>query len=267
MIKNKFKRALKSGGPGIGLWMGLAHAMSAEVCACSGADWLLIDGEHAPNDLGAILAQLQAIESFPVEAVVRVPNGHDTAGVAVIKQILDLGAQTLMVPMVETAQQAAALVSAVRYPPDGIRGMAISRASRWGLWGDYARQANDEVCLLVQVETVAGLANLDAIAAIDGVDGVFIGAADLAASMGYAGNSSHEAVRSEVKSAIRRIQARGCAPGAMSLNERYAREYLEAGARFVAVGFDAQMLAVSSRNAVERFREAIASLSGHAAGA
>ncbi len=250
---NGFKAALRSKVPSLGLWMGLADALAAEICAGSGAGWLLIDGEHAPNDLPAILAQLQAIHGYAAHPVVRVVNGHGEAGAAVLKQVLDLGAQTVMVPMVETQAQAEAVVRAVRYPPEGIRGMAIGRASRWGRWADYAGQANREVCLLLQVESVAGLDQLEAIAGTDGVDGIFIGPGDLAASMGHLGASGHEAVRAEVKSAIRRIRACGRAAGAMSLNEQYAAEYLEAGASFLAVGFDAHLLAKGSSDLVARF--------------
>jgi len=175
---NTFKQALRERRPQIGLWMGLASDYTAEICALAGFDWLVIDGEHSPNDLNRILAQLKTLAAYPgSHAVARVPVGET----ALIKQYLDLGAQNILVPMVDTAEQAAQLVRAMRYPQDdgqgGVRGMAGARASRWGHYADYFKRANEEVCLIVQVETLEALKNLDAIAATPGVDGVFIGPA------------------------------------------------------------------------------------------
>lgn len=172
MKTNTFKAALKSGERAqIGLWLGLADPICAEICAGAGFDWVLIDGEHAPNDVRSILAQLQAVAPHPVHPIVRPVSGD----VQLIKQLLDIGAQTLLVPMVETAEQAKLLVSAMRYPPAGIRGVgaALARASQWNRVTDYLHLANDQMCLLVQVETRLGLDNLDAIARVEGVDGVF----------------------------------------------------------------------------------------------
>ncbi len=186
---NPFKQALAEKRAQIGLWVGLADGYSAEICAGAGFDWLLIDGEHSPNGLRSVLQQAQAIAAYPgVNAIARVPVGHGDAGTALIKQYLDLGVQTLLVPMVDTPEQASAIVRAMRYPPDGIRGMGGARASRWGRYPAYAREANSQVCLLVQVESREALANLDAIAAVEGVDGVFIGPADLSASLGHVGD-------------------------------------------------------------------------------
>ena len=189
---NRFKRALAAGEPRIGLWAALADPYAAEICAGAGFDWMLLDGEHSPVDVETILSQLQALAAYPVHAVVRPPIGDPV----IIKRILDLGAQTLLVPMIDTGEQAAAIVAATRYPPDGIRGVGagLARASRWGLIEDYVQNANEEICLLVQVETVTGIENLDGIAATDGVDGVFIGAVDLSASMGYRGRADHPVV-------------------------------------------------------------------------
>src|SRR4030095_4982025 len=177
-MNNPFKHALATRQPQIGLWLSMAQPYSAEVCATAGFQWLLIDGEHAPNDGRSILAQRQAVAPYPGQPVVRAVNG-DTA---LIKQLLDIGAQNLLVPMVDTPEQARALVAATRYPPEGVRGVgaAVARASRWGARRDYLGAANDEVCLLLQAETVAALGNLEAICAVDGVHRVVIRPADLA---------------------------------------------------------------------------------------
>jgi 4-hydroxy-2-oxoheptanedioate aldolase len=240
---NPFKQALKNKQAQIGLWLGLANAYSAEICALAGFDWLLIDGEHAPNDLRSIQAQLQTIAAYPhSHAIARVPLGET----ALIKQYLDLGVQTLLVPMVDTPEHAAQLVRACRYPQDdglgGVRGMAGARASRWGHYADYQKRANDEVCLLVQAESALALQNLDAIAATPGVDGVFIGPADLSASLGHVGNPGHPNVQAAIEDAIARIVQAGKAPGILTSDETQARHYLSLGALFVAVGLDTQIL-------------------------
>src|SRR4051812_2835140 len=217
---NPFKKALAENRPQIGLWLGLASAYSTEICAGAGFDWLLIDGEHAPNDLRSILAQAQVIAGYPdSHAIARVPVGHGNIGTALIKQYLDLGVQTLLVPMVDTAEQAAQIVRAMRYPPLGIRGMGGARASRWGRYPNYSKEANDQVCLLVQAETTEALRNLDAIIATEGVDGVFIGPADLSAAMGHVGNPGHPEVKAAIDDAIKRITAGGKAAGILSIDE------------------------------------------------
>jgi 4-hydroxy-2-oxoheptanedioate aldolase len=248
---NTFKQALAEKRAQIGLWLGLASAYSTEICAGAGFDWLLIDGEHAPNDINSILAQLQVIAGYPgSHPIARVPMGHGHVGEALIKQYLDIGVQTLLVPMVDTAEQAAALVRASRYPQTdaqgkavgGIRGMGGARASRWGRYPQYAHEANAQVCLLVQAETQTALDNLDAIAAVDGVDGVFIGPADLSASLGHVGNPGHPEVQAAIESAIARILKAGKAPGILTSDEQLARHYIALGATFVAVGLDTQLL-------------------------
>ena len=211
VAKNLFKAALADGRVQIGLWLGLASAYTSELAAGSGFDWLVIDGEHAPNDIPAMLAQLQAIAAYPgAHAIARVPVGE----AALIKQYLDIGAQTLLVPMVDTAEQAAHLVRACRYPQDdgqgGIRGMAGARASRWGRYPNYAKEANDRVCLLVQAETRTALQNLDAIAATPGVDGVFIGPADLSASLSHVGDPNHPDVQAAIEDAAKEITGETC---------------------------------------------------------
>ncbi|MEH6354233.1 4-hydroxy-2-oxoheptanedioate aldolase [Pseudomonas sp. 3JA] len=237
---NKFKQRLRSGEAQIGLWLGLADAYCAELAANAGFDWLLIDGEHAPNDLRTLLGQLQAVAPYPSQPVIR-PVIGDTA---LIKQVLDIGVQTLLVPMVESADQARELVRAIHYPPHGVRGVgsALARASRWNSIPGYLDKADEQMCLLVQIESRDGLANLDAIAAVDGVDGVFIGPADLSASMGFRGNPGHPQVQAAIEDAIARIRQAGKAAGILSADEKLARRYIELGAAFVAVGVDTTVL-------------------------
>jgi 4-hydroxy-2-oxoheptanedioate aldolase len=213
---------------------------------------LLIDGEHGPNDLRSMLATLQAVAPYPSHPVVRVPHG-DTA---LIKQVLEIGATTLLVPMVESADQARALVAAMRYPPHGVRGVGsgLARSSRWGAHPRYLHEADAGMCLLVQVETAAALAQLEAIAAVDGVDGVFIGPADLSASMGHLGNPGHPSVQAAIDHGLAQILAAGKAPGILAVDEALARRYIAAGARFVAVGVEATMLARAARDLAARFK-------------
>ena len=249
---NPFKAALAAGQPQIGLWLSMADAYLAEVAATAHYDWLLIDGEHAPNDLRSMLSSLQAIEAYPgSHSVVRVPHG-DTA---LIKQVLDLGAKTLLVPMVDTAEQARGLVSAMRYAPAGVRGVgsAVARSSRWTERADYMAVANDEVCLLVQAETATALRNLADICAVDGVHGVFIGPADLAASMGHPTDPGHPEVLAAIEAAMRTIVASGKAAGTLTSDPALARRYLELGCSFVAVGVDVLLFAHAARSLRAQF--------------
>lgn len=252
MPVNQFKAALGTGQVQYGLWLGLADTYSAEVCAGAGFDWLLIDAEHGPNELRSILAQQQSIAPYASQPVVRPPQG-DTV---LIKQLLETGVQTLLIPMVDTAAQARDLVRAMRYPPQGVRGVgsALARASRWGRIEDYLERANEEVCLLVQVETCTGLANLSEILTVDGVDGVFFGAVDLAASMGWLGQSDHPEVVAAIESGLRQVRAAGLAGGVLSSDETMVRRYMAAGANFVAVGVDALLLANATTALLERYR-------------
>jgi 4-hydroxy-2-oxoheptanedioate aldolase len=248
---NLFKQRLLAKQPLIGLWAGLASSYGTEVCAGAGFDWLLLDAEHAPNDVRSVLAQLQAVAAYPTHAIVRPPIGETW----IIKQLLDIGAQTLLVPMVETAEQAQKLVAATRYPPQGVRGVgsALARASGFNGRTAYAGTANDQICLLVQVETANALANLDAIVGTDGVDGVFIGPADLAASMGHLGNPGHPSVQAAIEGAISRILELGKAPGILTSDPSLAHAYLDLGAVFVAVGTDVTILASGTRALARRF--------------
>ncbi len=256
---NTFKQALAEGTPQIGLWVGLANGYATELLAGTGYDWLLIDGEHAPNDVRSVLSQLQAVASawsaleHRSQPVVRIPIGDST----LIKQYLDIGAQTLLVPMVDTAGQAAQLVRAMRYPPDGMRGMgsALARASRWQTYPKYLHEANAETCLLVQAETVEAMRNLDAIAAVPGVDGVFIGPADLSASMGHVGNPGHPDVQAAIADGIARIRRAGKAAGILSTTEEQARKWLAAGVTFIAVGIDTVLLSNAAKDLVARYKQ------------
>ncbi len=251
MNENAFKRALASGRTQIGLFLGLADPYCAELVADAGFDWLLIDGEHGPNDLRTILAQLQALAAYPVPVVVRTLD-HDPAR---IKQLLDVGVGSLLVPMVESGEAACALVRATRYPPAGIRGVgtALARAARWNGIAGYVHQADAEVCLIVQVESLAGLAALDDILAVDGVDGVFIGPSDLAASMGHLGAPAHPEVKAAVEGAIARIAAAGKAAGVFASDPAVARRYAALCARFVAVGCDTVLLRTAAAALAQSF--------------
>ena len=248
---NSFKTALAVRQPQIGLWLSMADPYMAEVSATAGFDWLLVDGEHAPNDLRSTLAALQAVAPHAAQPVVRAVQG-DTA---LIKQLLDIGAKNLLVPMVDTAEQARALVSATRYPPRGIRGVgsAVGRASQWSARSDYLDVADEEVCLLVQAETVTALSNLAEICGVDGIDGVFIGPADLAASMGHRGQPGHPEVQAAIEAAMRTIVASGKAAGTLTSDQKLARRYLQLGCTFVAVGVDVLLYAGAARKLAADF--------------
>ncbi|MCM2654091.1 4-hydroxy-2-oxoheptanedioate aldolase [Serratia marcescens] len=253
MLTNHFKRALQEKRPQIGLWLGLCSSYSAELLAGTGFDWLLIDGEHAPNNVQTVLGQLQAVAPYPSQPVVR-PPWNDAV---IIKQLLDVGAQTLLIPMIQNAEQARDAVRATRYPPHGVRGVgsALARASRWNRVPDYLQQADEQMCVLVQIETREAVKNLDAILQVEGVDGVFIGPADLSADMGFAGNPQHPEVQRTIDDAIARIRAAGKAPGILMANKALAQRYLEAGALFVAVGVDTTLLARAAEALADEFKQ------------
>lgn len=236
MPKNRFKEAIARGETQIGLWLSTASPYLAEMAATSNYDWLLIDGEHAPNTIQTLLGQLQAVAPYPAHPVVR-PLEGDTA---LLKQTLDIGAQTVLVPMVDTAEDAQRMVAALRYPPTGKRGVgaSIARASRWGRVSDYMAKAEEELCLLVQVESREALDNLDAIIAVEGVDGVFIGPADLSASMGHPDDAGHPEVQEAIERSIRRIREMGKAAGTLAVDPAMARKCIAWGAAFVAVAVD-----------------------------
>jgi 4-hydroxy-2-oxoheptanedioate aldolase len=250
--RNRFKRAIGEGKAQIGLWVALADAGCAEVSAGAGFDWLLLDGEHGPNDLRTLLAQLQAVAPYESHPVVRLPHGDTN----LIKQVLEIGAQTLLIPMVETAEQAASLVAAMHYPPAGVRGVgaALGRSSRWNRMPNYLKQAGDEMCLLVQIETQRGVENIKEIARTPGVDGVFIGPADLSASMGYLGNMTHPEVLSVIERCFADVRAAGKAAGILMGDENLVKRYLELGCTFIAVGADAILLAQAVDRLASKFK-------------
>ncbi|MCT4554052.1 MAG: aldolase/citrate lyase family protein [Pelagimonas sp.] len=247
---NPFKAALKAGQLQLGCWLGLADPYIAEISGSAGFDWLVVDGEHAPNDLRSITGQLQVLAASDSHAVVRPPIGE----VWMIKQFLDAGAQTLLIPMIESAEQAQLMVDAVTYPPHGIRGVgsALARASSFSAIPDYLATARDEICLLVQVENRAGMAALDDILKVDGIDGVFIGPADLAADMGYGNQTSAPEVKEAILDAMHRITAAGKAAGILTLDPEMQKASRDAGARFIATEIDVTLLAKGMRSAANR---------------
>jgi 4-hydroxy-2-oxoheptanedioate aldolase len=248
---NQFKRGMQAGKPQIGLWSSLSSHYCVEVIAGSGFDWLLLDTEHSPNDLENVLTQLQAAAAYPTTAIVR-PAWND---MVLIKRFLDVGVQTLLIPYVQTAEEAADAVAFTRYPTRGVRGVAgTTRASRFGRVKDYFKRAEAELCVLVQVETQLGLDNLDAIAATDGIDGVFIGPADLSAGLGHLGDIPHPEVQKAIEDAIKRIRKAGKAPGILAPVEADARRYLDLGCLFVAVGADVGLLARESEKLCAKFK-------------
>lgn len=249
--ENAFKRALRAGTPQIGLWSSLSSNYTVEVIAGAGFDWILLDSEHSPADIENLLTQLQAAAPYPTHPVVRIPWND----MVTIKRVLDIGAQSLLVPYVSTADEAKAAVSYTRYPPAGVRGVAgTTRATRFGRIPDYARRAHEQICLLVQVETQGALDNIEAICGIDGVDGVFIGPADLHASLGHPGEIANPKVKPMIDDAIRRIRKAGKAPGILTPNEADARHWLDCGALFVAVGADVGILARGAEALAAKFK-------------
>ena len=235
----------------IGMWVCSGSPVVAEICATSGLDWLLIDAEHSPNGLESISAQLIAVHGNGTTALVRPPIG-DQVG---IKQLLDLGAQNLLIPMVDTAEQAHALVSYMRYPPRGVRGVgsALARASRWNRVENYLARAEETISLTVQIETAEAVTNCAAIAAVDGVDAVFIGPSDLAASMGLLGQQDHGDVVAAALHCIEVVKKAGKKVGINAFNPTTAQKYIDAGVDFILVGADVAMLARSSEALADKY--------------
>ncbi len=252
MPVNPLKRALLDGRAQIGLWSQLASPISTEVIAGSGFDFLVIDTEHGPSELPTVLTQLQAMAAGTAAAVVR-PAWNDPV---LFKRLLDVGAQNLLVPFVQDAEEARRAVAATRYPPHGIRGVALTnRANRFGRVKDYAERVHDELLVIVQLETRVALANLEAIAAVAGIDGLFIGPSDLAADLGHLGDSAHPEVRRAVDDALCRIVSAGKVAGILAPVEADARHWLELGCRFVAVGSDIGLLARQSEALAMKFKQ------------
>jgi 4-hydroxy-2-oxoheptanedioate aldolase len=252
---NRFKAALRDANVQTGLWLSLGSAITAEIGATAGFDWLLADGEHGPNDPLTITEQLRAVGQYPVSLVARARDGTGAS----IGPLLDAGVQSIMVPKVESARQAEAIVRQVHYPPAGERGVAIGsvRASRWGAIRDYLGEAAEQLCVIIQVETRTGLANLSSLASVAGVDGIFIGPNDLAADLGHPGQPSHQLVQSAIADAISTLTAFGTPTGILVGNVEDAARYAALGCRFIAVGSDAGTLARGLRNLARDARGAV----------
>lgn len=248
---NHFKRAINEGKSQIGFWCSLASHVSVEILAGSGFDWLLLDTEHSPNDIPQVYSQLQAVmENKKTQPIVR-PAWND---MVIIKRFLDAGVQTLLIPTVQTREEAEQAVAYTRYPPKGVRGYAsTSRSSRFGRIDDYHTRCEEEICVLVQIETKLGLDNLEEIVRVEGVDGVFIGPGDLSAGLGYLGQTGHPEVRKVIEDAIKRIRDGGKAPGILTGVEEEIRAYVKAGCLFTAVGSDSGLLARGSEQIVAKY--------------
>ncbi|MBD9662029.1 2-keto-3-deoxy-L-rhamnonate aldolase [Pantoea leporis] len=257
-LKNPFKAGLAKGETQIGLWLSSTSSYLAEIAATSGYDWLLIDGEHAPNTVQDLYHQLQAVAPYRSQPVIR-PIEFQTA---LIKQVLDIGARTLLVPMIDTAEQAQALVKATRYPPYGTRGVGagVARAARWGRVENYMARANEELCLLIQAESKTAIDNLDALLEVEGVDGIFIGPADLSASLGYPDNAGHPEVQKVIEQSIKRIRSAGKAAGFLAVNLEMAERAIRWGANFVAVGVDTMLYTDALDNRLAHFKKSVNAL-------
>jgi len=252
MPRNRFKAGLETGQAQYGVWLGIPDNTVAELMAGAGFDWLVIDNEHGPYELRDVMAHLQAMAPYDVAPIVRPVDDNP----ALLKKLCDIGAQSFIVPMIDTPEQAAAVVSAVKYPPSGRRGLGTSmaRAARWNSVPGYVQQANDEICVIVQAETVTAIDNLDAIANTPGIDGVFFGPSDLSASMGLAGDVSHPDVVAAVGAGLRAVRAAGKHAGLLCLDESQVSHFVECGANFVGVGVDALLLGNSARSLATRFK-------------
>ncbi|MCF6322394.1 MAG: HpcH/HpaI aldolase/citrate lyase family protein [Rhizobiaceae bacterium] len=248
---NKFKRGLAKGELQIGLWSSLCSPITSELIGYSGFDWIVLDMEHSPNDVPMILAQLQAMAAGGTSVVVR-PAWND---MVMIKRVLDIGAQTIILPYVQNAEEARKAVEYVRYPQAGVRGAAGgTRASAYGRIKDYMQKVDEETCILVQVETIDAIGQLEDIAKVDGIDGIFVGPSDLSASMGHLGNAAHSDVQSVIKQAAITMANCGIPSGILGVQEEAARQYIEWGYKFVAVGNDTVVLANAADSLCRRFK-------------
>jgi len=251
-VRNRFKEALLAGRRQVGLWSALCSPIAAEIIAGAGFDWIVIDGEHAPNDISSLLAQLQAMRGGSAEPVFRIPWND----AVVIKRVLDVGARSLLIPFIQNAEEARQAVSATRYPPRGVRGVSVMpRASDYGRVPQYHQSAHLHTCVLVQIESQVALHELEAIAAVDGVDGIFIGPSDLAADLGYLGNPHHAEVQTAIQDAATRIRATGKAAGTLSTDVDDVERLFGLGFQFVAIGSDVGILARNAERLAARFRE------------
>ena len=252
VLENPFKEKLKTDEVQYGLWLDIPSAYTAEIAAACGYDWLVLDGEHSPYTITDMLAQLRAVAPYSGHPIVRLLEGGD----APIKQILDVGAKSVMIPMVDTAEQASSLVKAMRYPPEGVRGTAavVARASRWNRVPDYMTRVNESLCLILQAESVTGMANLEAVCSTEGVDAIFIGPVDLATSMGFNGDVSRPEVQREVERGIKLVRSKGKGVGVFALNPEFADRCVAWGANMVAIACDALALSAALEEKLDRFR-------------
>jgi 2-dehydro-3-deoxyglucarate aldolase len=249
---NTFRRDILAGQRLIGCWSSLANPITTEILGLAGFDWLLLDAEHAPNDVLTLIPQLMALKDSPSAPVVRPPVND----AIILKRLLDAGFYNFLIPFVESAEQARRAVAATRYPPAGIRGVAVAqRSNRYGTVPDYFTTVNDQICVLVQIENRAGLENLDGICAVEGVDGIFIGPSDLAAALGHLGNAGHAEVQRAMRDIFACAGRHGRTVGILATVEADARRYLEQGARFVAVGSDQGLFRAATQALRDRFRE------------
>jgi 4-hydroxy-2-oxoheptanedioate aldolase len=254
---NTFKAALNAGQKQIGLWSSLCSNIATEIIAGSGFDWIVLDTEHAPNEVPDVLSQLQAMATSPTEPVVRVPWNDAVT----IKRVLDIGGRSLLIPFVQNAEEARRAVAATRYPPLGIRGVSVGpRANRYGKVAGYHHVAHESICVLVQIETRSALGEIEAIAAVEGVDGIFIGPSDLAADLGHLANPKHPEVQAAISNACDRILAAGKAAGMLTGDPEEACRYLVNGFTFVAMGSDAGVLAQATARLAAMGREQIGRL-------
>ncbi|HEY4065757.1 MAG TPA: aldolase/citrate lyase family protein [Burkholderiaceae bacterium] len=245
---NAFKRALRERQQ-LGMFSTLGGNTLAELFAGCGFDWILLDTEHSPNDMPEIISQLQAMAAFDVSAIVR-PAWND---MILVKRLLDAGAQTLLFPCIDTAEAASQAVSFTRYPPHGVRGVSgSSRAAAYGLNTSYLPNAQDELCVILQIESLEGLKNLESIAAVEGVDALFVGPADLAAAMGHLGNGQHPEVQAAVDDAFRRLRAIGKPAGYLTLNEAEAERRIAQGVEFVGVATDTSIITRGATSLIQR---------------
>lgn len=255
IAQNTFKAAIRDGKKQYGIWCGLPGGYTAEICAGSGFDWLLIDGEHAPFDLNGIITHMQCINQYDVHPMVRIPSADPN----LVKQLVDAGAQTILVPMIESADQARMIARSMLYPSRGTRGIgtALARAAQWNRVNNYFKDADDQMCCIGQVETVEGVENLDDILEVTELDGVFIGPADLAASMGHLGNAGHPDVVKTVVSCIRKIVAKGKFAGFLTLSPDLIDQYSEAGAQMIGVGIDSILLAKAAEGLANKYKKGL----------
>jgi 4-hydroxy-2-oxoheptanedioate aldolase len=250
--RNTFKQALQNGQRQVGLWSGLASPIAAEIIAGAGFDWIVIDGEHGPNDISSLLTQLQAMRGGTAEPVFRVPWND----MVIIKRAMDVGARTLLVPFVQNVEEALRAVAATRYPPLGIRGVSVTpRANDYGRVQNYHKNAHLDTCVLVQIETRVALKEIESIAEVEGVDGIFIGPSDLAADYGHLGNPKELDVQAALKDAAARIRASGKAAGILTGNADDVESLFEMGYNFVAVGSDVGILARTAEQLAARFKK------------